>query len=122
MTERSNNLVEYFQQPHSIDVLLALHHLPNPHWSLVEEYILGELGASSISDYCYRCRCQDLVTFGLAKPVKRRGYGPLKKDYHLTPLGHKTVEIIEPALTRAERWRKRALKNIEKSLTHDEPV
>lgn len=110
MTERNSSLIEYFQQPHSIDVLLALHHIPSPHWSLVEEYILGELRANSISDYCYRCRCQDLVTFGLAKPVKRRGYGPPKNDYHLTPPGHKTAEIIEPALKSAERWRRRAYK------------
>lgn len=103
-----NGYLQYFQQRNAITVLRSLHHIESPHWSLVKEYATQKLGASSLSDFCYRKLCKQLVDLELAQTVKR---GPLKRDYHLTKLGHETAEIIEEALTRIEKWQARAEKN-----------
>ena len=100
-----NGYIDYLQQRNAITVLRALHHIENPRWSLVKDYAIQKLGTRSLSDYSYRRLCRQLVKLKLAEAVER---GPLKRDYHLTELGHETAETIEEALIRTERWRVRA--------------
>jgi hypothetical protein len=106
MFKHNDDLVDYVQQHHALTVLFALHHIPSPSWRLVKEYALGELGASSLSDKCYRDRCKELVTLELARYVKR---DPLKNDYYLTQHGHEAATEMERAFESVERWRTRAL-------------
>jgi len=108
MFGNNNSLIGYLEQRNAITVLRALHHIHNPHWSLVKEYALKDLGARSLSDYCYRRLCKQLVALDLAKPIER---GSMKTDYHLTEEGHETARILEEAVQRLEKWRIRALKS-----------
>lgn len=101
----------YFQQPHAIDVLRALHHIPHPQWKLVKKYAVKKLKLESLSDNCYRKRCKNLVKLGLAEAIHQGGP---KRDYHLTQFGHKTATIMEQTLQRIEKWRIRALKHHKK--------
>jgi DNA-binding HxlR family transcriptional regulator len=105
MFVENNGLIDYFQQRNAINVLRALHHIDNPHWSLVKSFSIQKLGVSSLSDVCYRKLCQQLVALGLAESVARDA---VKKDYRLTRQGHETAEIIEEAIIRIEKWRSRA--------------
>ena len=105
MLKVNNGLINYLQQRNAITVLRSLHHIPNPHWSLVKVFAIEKLGASSLSDYSYRRLCKHLVTLELAKPIER---DPVKTDYHLTDRGHATAKILEDALRRVERWQARA--------------
>ena len=117
MFRKNNSLTDYLEQRNAITVLKALHHIPNPHWSLVKEYAIKKIGAPSLSDYSYRRLCKQLVALELAEAVKR---DPIKRDYHLTKSGHETAKIIEEALRRVERWRTRAFKNEKKSSKRQE--
>jgi len=105
MLKGNNGLIDYLQQRNAITVPRSLHHINNPHWSLVKVHATEKLGVSSLSDYSYRRLCKQLVTLELAKPVER---DPIKTDYHLTDRGHATAKILEDALRRVERWHARA--------------
>jgi hypothetical protein len=104
----NKGLKDYLQQRNAINVLLALHHVPNPQWGKVKKYVLENLRVTSLSDYSYRRLCKELVKIRLARAVAS---GSLKNDYHLTERGHETAAIIEQALQRVERWRARAFRN-----------
>ena len=105
MLKKNSGLMDYLQQRNAITVLRSLHHIANPHWSLVKTYAIEKLGASSLSDYSYRRLCKQLVTLEWAKAIER---DPVKSDYHLTERGHATAKILEEALRRIERWKTRA--------------
>ena len=113
MFRKNDSVIDYLQQRNAVTVLTALHHISNPHWSLVKEYAIKKLGAMSLSDYSYRRLCKQLVALELAEAVERDS---IKRDYHLTANGHETAKIIEGALRRIERWRTRAFKNRKKSM------
>jgi DNA-binding HxlR family transcriptional regulator len=117
MRGNDNSLIGYLEQRNALTVLRALHHISNPHWSLVKEYAIKKLEARSLSDYSYRRLCKQLVSLNLARMVER---DPVKKDYHLTHSGHETARIIEEALERVEKWRTRAFKNAKKSMINRE--
>lgn len=103
-----NSYIDYFQQRNAIIVLRALHHLENPHWSLVKKYAIEKLGTPSLADLSYRKSCKQLVNLELAEAVERDS---LKRHYYLTESEHEIAEVIEKAFVRIEKWRVRVGKN-----------
>ena len=95
MFKEQKNLVDFIQQRNALALLLALHHLSNPHWNTVEDYCLNELGLESFSWQSYDKMCKQLVRMGLAIRVKIRTNA---QDYRLNDYGHQVVITIEEAL------------------------
>lgn len=86
-------LIEYLQNPHSIDVLAALTLIHsaegNIGWRDAKQHFKKE--GVVVSDNTYRKRCSELVELGLAEPIP---LDPLKNRYKLTDKGKKVAETL----------------------------
>jgi hypothetical protein len=95
MFKETGSIIGFLEHRTALALLLALHHLPNPHWKTIEDYWLNELGLVCFTWNSYNRLCKQLVKIGLATQIKTRANA---HEYRLNDYGHQVAIAVEEAL------------------------